>query len=311
MALLTVALGAMLLAPAADAYVRGLELRKPAHTLALTARHHPQRTQEYVLACTMFLIADEPRQALVACNRAVESDPRNAQALLLRGALFLRLQAFESAALDATLVLGLEPRNADALVLRGRARLGLGRADESLADFDRAVTLSPKDTDALDGRASAYQAVARYGDAIRDLGRSIALDPRDPAPWNGRCWVKMLANTQLVSALSDCRQAAHLAPSHADVLDSLGWVYVRLGQPGRAVENFRAALAKSPKLASSWFGRGTARLQGGDEKRGRMDIARAEVFEPGIAHRFRGYGIFVPPRPVQPKTRPATGESAS
>jgi hypothetical protein len=79
-----------------------------------------------------------------------------------------------------------------------------------------------------------------------------------------------------------------------------------------AVARFNAALSQTPKLASSLFGRGVARLHLGDIRNGRTDIKLAKELEPGIEARFRSYGI-VPrehhPLPV-PKSRP-TAEQAS
>ncbi len=307
------ALCAMLLTPQhTAAYVRPVEYRWPTQEIRLHARRHPERLEGYLMSCLMFLSIHLPQPALAACNHAVDSDPHSRLALKLRGGIFLQAGEFERARVDFSLVVALQPRDTEALDLRGRALAALGRHSEALADLNQAVRLDPRNSDALDDRGSVYQAMADYDAAIGDFTASISVDPGDPTAWNGRCWVRMLADRQLEAALSDCNRALKLAPGRDDILDSLGWVYLRLGRAQTAIARFDAALTQSPRLASSLFGRGMARLALGDLRNGRADIKLAKEVEPGIEARFKTYGI-VPqehhPLPV-PKSRP-TAEQAS
>jgi tetratricopeptide (TPR) repeat protein len=304
---------AMLIMPQhATAYVRPVEYRWLTQQIRLHAERHPERMDGYLMSCMMFLSIHLPQPALEACNHAVDSVPHSPLALKLRGGIFLQAGEFERAQVDFSLAVALQPRDGEALDLRGRSLAALGRYGEALADLNQAVRLDPRNTDALEDRGSVYQATGHYDAAIGDFSTSIGVDSGDPTAWNGRCWARMLADKQLEAALSDCNRALKLAPGRDDILDSLGWVYLRLGRTQTAVARFDAALAQSPRLASSLFGRGMARLELGDIRNGRADIKLATELEPGIEARFKGYGI-VPrehhPQPV-PKSRPTTEQAS-
>lgn len=307
------AIGAMLLAPLpAVAYVRPVEYRWLTQEIRLHAQRHPERTEVYLLSCMSFLTARLIQPALVACNHAVDSAPRSALALKLRGSIFLVEGELERARVDFSLAIASRPTDAEAYDLRGRTLAALNRHTEALADLDEAVRLDPRNTDALEDRGSVHQLAANYDAAIGDFTASIAVDPHDAMAWNGRCWVRMLANKKLDAALADCHRAIKLAPGRDDILDSLGWVYLRLGRTQLAIAHFDAALARTPTLASSLFGRGVVRLQEGAVREGWADIKLAKAIQPGIEARFRSYGIVPvarPPLPV-PKSRPTTEQAS-
>jgi len=307
------AIGAMLLpSQPAVAYVRPVEYRWPSQAIRLHAQRHPERTQVYLLSCVSFLTAKLIQPALVACNHAVDSAPRSALALKLRGSIFLVEGELERARVDFSLAIASRPTDSEAHDLRGRALAALDRYPEALADLDEAVRLDPRNTDALEDRGSVHQLARNFDAAIGDFTASISIDPHDAMAWNGRCWVRMLANKDIAAALADCHRALKLAPGRDDILDSLGWVYLRLGRMQLAIGDFDAALARTPTLASSLFGRGVARLRVGAVRAGWADIKLAKDIQPGIAARFRSYGIVPvarPPLPV-PKSRPTTEQAS-
>jgi len=53
-----------------------------------------------------------------------------------------------------------------------------------------------------------------------------------------------------------------------------------------ALEDYNAALAINPRLASSLYGRGVAKQKSGDPTGGRIDIATAQAIDPMIAQHF-------------------------
>jgi hypothetical protein len=47
----------------------------------------------------------------------------------------------------------------------------------------------------------------------------------------------------------------------------------------------------NPKSASSFYGRGFAKLKKGDSAGGEADIAAAKAINPAIAEQYAGYGL--------------------
>jgi hypothetical protein len=64
-----------------------------------------------------------------------------------------------------------------------------------------------------------------------------------------------------------------------------------MGQWGSAIDDYNEALQFNPKLASSLYGRGLAKLKKGDTTGGDADIAAAKAIEANIAADFARYGV--------------------
>jgi tetratricopeptide (TPR) repeat protein len=64
-----------------------------------------------------------------------------------------------------------------------------------------------------------------------------------------------------------------------------------MGQWDSAIDDYNEALQFNPKLASSLYGRGLAKLKKGDTTGGDADIAAAKAIEANIAADFARYGV--------------------
>ena len=75
------------------------------------------------------------------------------------------------------------------------------------------------------------------------------------------------------------------------MLDTRGFVYLKLGQTENAIKDYDAALKLDPKLAGSLYGRGLAKTRKGDRTGGSADIAAAKAIKTDIAEEFARYGV--------------------
>jgi len=67
--------------------------------------------------------------------------------------------------------------------------------------------------------------------------------------------------------------------------------YLKMGQWDSAIDDYSSALRFDPKLASSLYGRGLAKLKKGDTAGGDADIAAAKAIEATIVGDFARYGV--------------------
>jgi len=116
------------------------------------------------------------------------------------------------------------------------------------------------------------------------------LQPNNIDAWSARCWVRAISPGQTQQALSDCNAALKIKPDAADVLDTRGFVYLKLGQSDNAIKDYDAALKVDPKLAGSLYGRGIAKTRKGD-KTGSADMAAAKTIRSDIVEEFARYGL--------------------
>ena len=120
------------------------------------------------------------------------------------------------------------------------------------------------------------------------------LQPNNLDAWSARCWVRAISPGQTQQALADCNAALKIKADAADVIDTRGFVHLKLGQNDNAIKDFDAALKIDPKLAGSLYGRGVAKARKGDRTGGSADMAAAKAIKADIAEEFARYGV----RPV-------------
>jgi tetratricopeptide (TPR) repeat protein len=124
---------------------------------------------------------------------------------------------------------------------------------------------------------------------VRDYDEAIRLRPTWEAVWNGRCWTRAIMD-ELQAALADCNEALQLDPNPA-TFDSRGLTYLKMGKWDSAIDDYSSPLRFDPKLVSSLYGRGLAKLRKGDIAGGNGDIAAAKEIEPNIVEDFARYGV--------------------
>jgi membrane associated rhomboid family serine protease/Flp pilus assembly protein TadD len=150
---------------------------------------------------------------------------------------------------------------------------------------------------AYNNRGLVWFAKGDNDSAIADYSEAIGLDSKNAGYLNNRCWARAIAGRELPLAVTDCTEALRIAPNDANIMDSRGFAYLRLSRLDDAVADYNEALGRNPKLASSLYGRGLAKLEKGDTAGGEADIAAAKAIQANIAEEFARYGV-TPVRPT-------------
>ena len=148
---------------------------------------------------------------------------------------------------------------------RSRARR-LQPADQDQSEFDPWPTTIA---------ARPISAVGDFARAAADHGEVTKLQPNNPDAWSARCWVRAVSG-QTQQALSDCEQAIKVKADSADVLDTRGFVYLKLNQFDNAIKDYDAALKRDPKLPARCTGAAWPRPTRRDRKRQRRPVAACE-----------------------------------
>ncbi|WP_447957554.1 tetratricopeptide repeat protein [Vreelandella sp. EE7] len=121
-------------------------------------------------------------------------------------------------------------------------------ADEADALLDREVARTPTDTGLRYLRA--MRAFERGGlEAMeRDLRQVIRAEPENAAALNALGYT--LADADLPERLNEARElierAYQLEPDNPAILDSMGWVYFKMGEPANALDWLESAYAQMP-----------------------------------------------------------------
>jgi len=101
---------------------------------------------------------------------------------------------------------------------------------ESLKAYDRGLTAFPQSFSLLYGRAMVHESEGQLGAMEDDLRSILAQDPDHAATLNALGYT-LTNHTQRYEEAADLiERALELSPGDPAILDSLGWVYYKLGQ---------------------------------------------------------------------------------
>jgi len=160
-----------------------------------------------------------PAQA--AYDRAVQLDPKNAEALTNRGALLYSQKAYEQAESDIRQALLLNPKQDAALnnlsLLLARAR----NYTDALTYVERALLVQPNQPYYLNNKAYLLLMLNRSEEALPLVQESLRLDP-DNAWAHRTAGIYYLNRQEGVKALASFRQAERLDASVDDLYYYLG-----------------------------------------------------------------------------------------
>ncbi|MBK1645158.1 hypothetical protein CKO25_10965 [Thiocapsa imhoffii] len=135
------------------------------------------------------------------------------------------------------------PENAILLYLiEAEVLESVGSDEDAMAVYDRALATYPDDETLLYARALAAVKRDRIEQAERDLRRIIEIDPDHADALNALGYTLADRTDRYEEALVLIERAYTLKPDEPAILDSMGWVYFRLGQYELALDYLERAL---------------------------------------------------------------------
>jgi tetratricopeptide (TPR) repeat protein len=230
-------------------------------------------------------------RAMADLDRAVALAPANHRGYFFRGLANSRRGEKLLALADYDKAITIYPNYADALVSRSAIYAADGKEDLALHDLDTAIAVQTNNPIAFYNRGYVHFAKREYDLAVADYDAAIGLDPKMGSAYGNRCLVRAITGKDLLAALSDCDVALKLMPTNADVRETRGFIYMKLGEPLVAIVEYNAALESDPNRTIALFGRGMARIKAGQQKEGEADQAAARALAPAIEAQFSMYGL--------------------
>ena len=127
---------------------------------------------------------------------------------------------------------------------RGQVLTAAGRYREAYALYDEALQQAPDNTDLLYARALVAEKLNMLDITESDLKTVIAREPDNASALNALGYTLADRTERLNEAREYILKAARLLPDDPAILDSLGWVYYRLGQHEDAIKWLSKAFEK-------------------------------------------------------------------
>jgi tetratricopeptide (TPR) repeat protein len=150
---------------------------------------------------------------------------------------------------------GPENRTADRAIYVGLSQIytRLKRwkdAEDALAQAEK-LAVKPEEKEYIQFvYGSLYERQKKYDQAEQAFRKVLQGDPSNSMALNYLGYMLADRNLHLEEALNMIKRAVELEPQNGAYLDSLGWVYFRLGNLDQAEENLRRAAEKQPNDAT-------------------------------------------------------------
>jgi tetratricopeptide (TPR) repeat protein len=213
-------------------------------------------------------------EALAAVDAALAKHPDTGSLRELRGYALGRLERLDEAKAEYAKALELDPKNAEAKSALATLLAKDGDRKGAIALYDEAakVAVNPAPYTYL-----AAQLALATGDAAgaeARLRQVVIADPGHVGARNDLAWLLAEEDKELDNALALALAAQRLDPT-PDVLDTLGWVYLKRGENAEAVKAFEQAVEKRPDSASMRYRLAVSLSKAGDKPRAREMLQTA------------------------------------
>ncbi len=116
--------------------------------------------------------------------------------------------------------------------------------DEAMVIYDRMLADEPESSDLLYARAMVAERLGRLDQLERDLRQVLTLDPDNSQALNALGYTLADQTDRLQEARELIEHAYRVNPDDPAILDSMGWVFYRLGEHQKALGYLQQAVAK-------------------------------------------------------------------
>ena len=208
--------------------------------------------------------------AMADYNRAIEIDPKCAEAYINRGNAKSEKGNPDDAIVDLSRAIEINPKFAEAYNNRGVAKGKKGDLDGEIADYSRAIEIDPNYAVAYSNRGNVFQAKGQFDRAVADFNKEVELNTKDEY-----ACLRLMIATWL--AKGDTGGATATLRKHIDANSSDDWVrtiskyYVGIDNLNEQAVLAEARKGKDGKevkerLCEAYYYLGAKRLVAGNRK---------------------------------------------
>jgi tetratricopeptide (TPR) repeat protein len=120
---------------------------------------------------------------------------------------------------------------------------------EAVVYFERALEFVPEDIIILSALALAYNNLGMFDKSVATYEKALLIEPRNPIILNNYAYNLSERDEQLDRALVMAKIAIEIEPENASFLDTIGWVYFKLGKYKDAEKFIKKSLAVNKESA--------------------------------------------------------------
>ena len=219
-------------------------------------------------------------EAVKIMETSVSQAPERRDFRLVLANMYVRDQRYDDAIRTFNDLLKTDPKSADLLIRLAETQRRKGDVNTAIETFRRASQAAPADSAPLLQLALLLDGTGRRDQAKPIYEQILKIQSDHPIALNNLAFIKAEEGVDLDEALTMAQRARQKLPSSVDVMDTLGWIYIKKNLSDDAVRTFRELTQTEPSRASFHLHYGMALLQKGDKPSARRELESAMKFNP-------------------------------
>jgi tetratricopeptide (TPR) repeat protein len=210
---------------------------------------YPEDWRAYWFLGAIGAITHDDSASIRNFRRVTELASWNADAWVYLSSVFLGSNNFEEMATVLESARKVLPDDFRVNFFLGVAYGRLGRDDDAVRVLLRACAIDPENVDALSQLALVYDGMGRYTESDSLYDMAVRMAPDNDLLLNNYGYSLAERGIRLDEALEMATKAVKAQPENPSYLDTIGWVYYRLGRYREAERYVRDAIEKGEENA--------------------------------------------------------------
>jgi tetratricopeptide (TPR) repeat protein len=191
-------------------------------------------------------LSDDADQQLSDYNQAILIDPKNTEALRIRGTFYLAREDYDKAAADFQKLLEADGQNVNAHHALAEALTNLEKFDEALKHLDKAIEADAENSLSFTLRARVHLLKEDAKAALEDLTKALDLDAADPTALLMRARY-YFAEDDLEKSKADVDTLLDARPGLPQAVLLRSMIYAQQEKYDNAITDIRSLLRLDPK----------------------------------------------------------------
>ncbi len=219
-------------------------------------------------------------EAIKLIQDSISHEPDRQDFRVALANLYVRDLRFDEAVNVYQQLLKKDPKSPDLLLRLAETQRRKGDVNGAIETFRSASQAAPADPRPLLQLGLLLDGTGRRDQAKPIYEQILKIQPDHPIALNNLAFIKAEEGQDLDEALTMAQRARQGLPNSPDVMDTLGWIYLKKNLSDDAIRTFKELLAADPSRASYHYHYGMALLQKGDRPSAKKELETAIRFNP-------------------------------
>lgn len=211
-------------------------------TIDHVKRDFPNDWRVYMSVGRIFLDQQEFEQARREFKKIIELSPQTFWGWYFTGICLVRLDSLESAVPYLKKAVELFPEEYMANYYLGSVLAQLNRSAEAIPYLETALRVRPDWVPVLTALADLYYTLNEYTVSDSLFQQALRFDPENTIVLNNYSYSLSVRGIRLEEAMRMIRKALEREPENGAYLDTMGWVYFKMGEYNKALEYIEKAI---------------------------------------------------------------------